>query len=136
MAEKACKNCRLIIAQGEVCPVCGSTSVAGVITAIGPVPGTRYLHCGLCATAWDHPRAVCTGCGESGELVLKAVEDGTVVKAETCAACHGYAKLLYQEQDMQVEPLADDLASLDLDLLLADAGFARVGLNPLMIIAQ
>ncbi|MEM0087004.1 MAG: transcription elongation factor subunit Spt4 [Candidatus Micrarchaeaceae archaeon] len=25
--EKACKNCRLIIAQGTVCPVCGSTDL-------------------------------------------------------------------------------------------------------------
>ncbi len=25
--EKACKNCRLIIAQGDVCPLCGSTAL-------------------------------------------------------------------------------------------------------------
>ena len=25
--EKACKGCRLIISQGEVCPICGSTSL-------------------------------------------------------------------------------------------------------------
>ncbi len=25
--EKACKNCRLIIAQGETCPLCGSTNL-------------------------------------------------------------------------------------------------------------
>lgn len=125
-----------LLPQRSLCLVCGSTPVAGMITAAGPVPGTRYLHCGLCATAWNHARAVCTGCGESGGLVLKAIEDATVVKAETCAACYGYAKLLYQEQDMQVEPLADDLASLDLDLLLAEAGFARIGRNPLMVIAQ
>ena len=25
--EKACKNCRVIIAQGEVCPMCGSSSL-------------------------------------------------------------------------------------------------------------
>jgi DNA-directed RNA polymerase subunit E" len=25
--EKACKNCRLIIAQGETCPLCGSTAL-------------------------------------------------------------------------------------------------------------
>jgi DNA-directed RNA polymerase subunit E" len=24
MPEKACKKCRLIISQGEVCPICGS----------------------------------------------------------------------------------------------------------------
>ncbi len=25
--EKACKRCKLIIAQGDVCPVCGSTEL-------------------------------------------------------------------------------------------------------------
>ncbi len=25
--EKACKNCRVIIAQGEVCPLCGSSDL-------------------------------------------------------------------------------------------------------------
>ncbi len=25
--EKACKNCRVIIAQGEVCPMCGSSEL-------------------------------------------------------------------------------------------------------------
>ncbi len=26
--EKACKNCRMIITQGEACPVCGSTGLS------------------------------------------------------------------------------------------------------------
>lgn len=25
--DSACKNCRLIIVQGNVCPICGSTSL-------------------------------------------------------------------------------------------------------------
>jgi DNA-directed RNA polymerase subunit E" len=25
--EKACKNCKVIIAQGEVCPMCGSSDL-------------------------------------------------------------------------------------------------------------
>ncbi len=27
MVEKACKKCRVIIAQGEVCPICGSNEL-------------------------------------------------------------------------------------------------------------
>ena len=27
--DKACKKCRLIIAQGDTCPVCGSTELTG-----------------------------------------------------------------------------------------------------------
>jgi DNA-directed RNA polymerase subunit E" len=27
VVEKACKKCRVVIAQGEVCPICGSTNL-------------------------------------------------------------------------------------------------------------
>ncbi|MEM3839407.1 MAG: transcription elongation factor subunit Spt4 [Candidatus Micrarchaeaceae archaeon] len=27
MADQACKNCRFIVMQGNVCPVCGSTQL-------------------------------------------------------------------------------------------------------------
>jgi FdhE protein len=116
------------------CPVCGSAPVAGVITEAGQAPGVRYLHCGLCATAWNHVRAVCINCGESGSLALHEIEGGSgAVKAETCDACHGYAKMLYQSADMGVEPAADDLASLALDILVGEGGWSRHAPNPLII---
>ena len=123
-----------LLPQRGRCPVCGSAPVAGVITAAGKLPGLRYLHCGLCATAWNHVRAVCVNCGDSRTVALHEIEGGNgVVKAETCDTCRGYAKMLYQEQDMQAEPMADDLASLGLDMLLADAGWSRHAPNPLVI---
>lgn len=120
--------------QRGLCPVCGSAPVSGVITAAGRAPGVRYLHCGLCATAWNHVRAVCINCGESGSLALHEIEGGNgAVKAETCDACHGYAKMLHQERDMQVDPVADDLASLALDILVGECGWSRHAPNPLII---
>ena len=125
---------RLLPERG-LCPCCGSTPVAGVVTASGPTPGTRYLHCSLCATAWNHVRAVCITCGQSRALSLKGIEgDGGTVKAETCDDCHSYAKMLYQAQDMKVDPVADDLASLGLDVLVAEAGWLRHAPNPLLLI--
>ena len=59
-----------------------------------------------------------------------------LVKAETCGDCRYYAKLLYQVQDMQVDPYADDLASLGLDLLVTEAGFARHAPNPLLLMGD
>ncbi len=124
-----------LLPQRGRCPVCGSAPVAGVITAAGKLPGLRYLHCGLCATAWNHVRAACVNCGDSRTVALHEIEGGNgAVKAETCAACRGYAKMLYQAQDMQVEPMADDLASLGLDMLLADAGWSRHAPNPLILV--
>jgi FdhE protein len=116
-----------------LCPVCASAPVAGVITAKGRTPGLRYLHCGLCATAWNHVRAVCIGCGESKSLALQEIEGGNgAIKAETCDACHGYAKMLYQAQEPDLDPVADDLASIGLDLMVSDAGWARLAPNPLV----
>jgi FdhE protein len=125
---------RLLPERG-LCPCCGSTPVAGVVTASGPTPGTRYLHCSLCATAWNHVRAMCVTCGKSRRVTLIGIEGDTgAVKAEACGDCHSYAKMLYQQRDMKVDPVADDLASLGLDLLAAEAGWRRHAPNPLLLI--
>jgi FdhE protein len=106
-----------------------------VVTGSGQTPGTRYLHCSLCATAWNHVRAVCITCGESRSVSLEGIEgDSGAVKAETCNECHTYAKMLYQAKDMEVDPFADDLATLGLDVLVAEAGWSRHAPNPLLLI--
>ena len=116
--------------------MCGSAPVAGVITAAGWAPGARYLHCGLCAAAWNHVRAVCITCGGSRALALLEIEGGDgLVQAETCDDCHSYAKMLHQAKDMAVEPIADDLASLGLDMLVGEAGYVRNVPNPLVLAA-
>lgn len=125
---------RLLEERG-LCPCCGSPSVAGLITAGGSTPGTRYLYCTLCSTAWNHVRAVCITCGGTRQLALQGIEDDPgLVKAETCGECHTYAKRLYQIHDMQADPYADDLASVGLDILVAEAGFARHAPNPLLLV--
>jgi FdhE protein len=127
------KSLRLLPQRG-LCPCCGSTPVAGVVTGAGSNPGTRYLHCSLCATSWTHVRAVCISCGQSRSVSQRAVEGGSeAVKAETCDECQSYAKMLYQAKDMQVDPFADDLASLGLDIMVAEAGWSRHAPNPLLL---
>jgi FdhE protein len=42
--------------------------------------------------------------------------------------------MLYQGQDTRVDPYADDLASLGLDVLVSEAGFARHAPNPLLLV--
>jgi FdhE protein len=123
-----------LLPQRGRCPVCGSAPAVGMISASGAAGGARYLHCGLCATAWNHVRAVCIRCGEAKALVLEAIAgESGLAKGETCGLCRGYAKMLYQTEDMQADPVADDLATLGLDLLLAEAGWARHAPNPLII---
>lgn len=123
-----------LLPQRSRCPVCGAAAFAGVVAAAGKAPGARYLHCGVCATAWNHARAVCVNCGEARALAVREPEGGNgAVKAETCDACRAYSKLFYQLHDMNIEPLADDLASLGLDLMVADAGWSRHTANPFVI---
>ncbi len=124
-----------LLEQRGLCPCCGSTPSAAVVRASGPTPGARYLHCSLCSTAWNHTRAVCITCGDSRTLALRGIDgDPGVVKAETCEACRTYAKVLYEAKDTGVDPYADDLASLALDLMVSEAGWSRHAPNPLLLV--
>jgi FdhE protein len=124
-----------LLPQRGLCPCCGSTPIAGLVTATGQTPGARYLYCSLCSTAWNHVRAVCITCGDSRAVSLEGIEgDAGIVKAETCGHCHTYAKIIYRAQDMNADPFADDLASLGLDVLVAEAGWSRHAPNPLLLV--
>jgi FdhE protein len=122
-----------VAGHGGTCPVCGSLPVASLVRAGAPYSGYRYLHCGLCATGWHRVRVECTQCGANRGIAYQSIEGGpAAIRAESCDGCHSYRKVFYEEHDAEVEPLADDLASVALDLLLAEAGFHRASVNPLL----
>jgi FdhE protein len=125
------------VAQLEVatvCPVCGSLPVASIVRSDKRSPqGYRYLHCGLCETEWHMVRITCSHCLTTEGLAYHSIAGGSeAVRAETCSQCHTYRKILYQEKDTDVEPVADDLSSLALDLLMTEEGFHRASGNPLL----
>jgi FdhE protein len=125
-----------LLEQRGLCPCCGSTPSAGLVRASGQTPGARYLHCSLCSTAWSHVRAICVTCGGSRTLTLRGIDgDAGIVKAETCDECRAYAKLCYEAKDTKADPYADDLASLALDVMVSEAGWARHAPNPLLLVA-
>jgi FdhE protein len=127
-----------------LCPLCGTLPVSSIVYAKSPLDGYRYLHCALCATEWHMVRVQCTQCGASGKdigyhTLESAAEDAVpaediaaAVRAESCESCHGYRKILYQEKDTAVEAVADDVASVALDLLMAEHGYHRFSSNPLL----
>ena len=116
-----------------VCPVCGSLPVASIVHSDPRSQGYRYLHCALCATEWHMVRVTCSQCASTKGISYQAIEGAAdAVRAECCDSCRTYRKILYQEKDGGVEPVADDLASLALDLLLAEAGYHRGSGNPLL----
>jgi FdhE protein len=108
-----------LLEQRSLCPCCGSTSSASVVTASGQNPGARYLYCSLC----------------SRTLSLRGIEgDSGLVKAETCDECGTYSKMVYQAKDMQADPYADDLATLGLDVMVGETDWARHAPNPLLLV--
>jgi FdhE protein len=124
-----------LLEERSLCPCCGSTSSASLVTGAGQNPGARYLYCSLCSTAWNYSRAVCVTCGGSKTLAIRGIEgDSGVVKAETCDECGTYSKMAYQAKDMQADPYADDLATLGLDVMVGEAGWARHAPNPLVLV--
>ncbi|MBM3645281.1 MAG: formate dehydrogenase accessory protein FdhE [Alphaproteobacteria bacterium] len=107
------------------CPVCGSHAVAGTVLPGGTRFGHRLLNCSLCGTAWRYARVKCAHCGSTDKISFRNLAGTTFLRAECCENCHGYTKLFYPEKARAVEPLADDLASLGLDLLVGEEGFGR-----------
>ncbi len=113
------------------CPCCGAPPLAGVIHGDERL---RYLACGLCGVEWYLPRSLCSGCGSGEHVAYLALEEGPPgVKAEACGGCGRYLKLFDRATAHRAEPVADDAATLVLDLLLAreGRGYRRAAGNPL-----
>ena len=116
-----------------VCPVCGEPPVASIVRVGGAMQGYRYVQCSLCGTENHVVRVKCTNCDSTKGIAYHGIEGGNpALKAESCDECHTYRKIGYQEKDFEFEPLADDLASLTLDLLMGEAGYRRASANPLL----
>ncbi|PKO38409.1 MAG: formate dehydrogenase accessory protein FdhE [Betaproteobacteria bacterium HGW-Betaproteobacteria-6] len=117
-----------------VCPCCGSLPVASVVRQADGISNLRYLHCALCNTEWNLARATCAACGDDEKLAQHHIEGSNgAARTETCDNCQSYLKIFYQEKDMQLDPVADDLATLALDMLVDEAGYERAGPNLLLI---
>jgi FdhE protein len=110
----------------DACPACGSPPVAGTVQGDDRL---RFLSCALCAAEWNVPRLRCVTCGGEGGLAYYEVEGDAGAKAEACPSCRAYVKLFDEEKRPGLDPAADDAATLALDLLLAEQGFGRVGVN-------
>lgn len=122
-----------VVSPFGVCPCCGSLPVSTVVRIGGSREGMRYATCSLCSTEWHIVRVTCTHCEDTEKIAFHSIEGGSeAIKAEACGKCNTYRKIFYQEKDQMVEAVADDLASLELDVLMGEEGFFRVNDNPLL----
>jgi FdhE protein len=116
------------------CPVCGGLPVAAALRTGSGVTGLRFLCCGLCGSQWHRVRSQCVLCGSAEHLAYFALEGaGGAVRAEACGDCRSYLKLLDLEKDPRLDPAADDIASLALDVKMAEEGYGRLGFNPFLV---
>jgi FdhE protein len=113
------------------------------------VPRGRCTHCGEASAekvAYQSlDRADAPGRADSSaasatpaaKTDAEADEDSRVaqatIQAETCDTCGHYLKIVHGDRDPFAEPVADDLASITLDLLVAETGKQRHGVNLMLL---
>jgi len=122
----------------SLCPCCGSRPTASIVRIGGSEAGYRYLHCSLCAAEWHVVRVKCAQCDSTKGIHYQSIDDGRpsdkhAVKAECCDECGSYLKILYMDRDSLVDPVADDLASLPLDLLVVEKEKTSIGVNFMLL---
>lgn len=142
-----------------LCPCCGSRPTASITRSGSESLGQRYLHCSLCGTQWHMLRIKCSHCLGSKHLAYQSLdhfgagadeaEDAqgeidagsrraaqATIQAETCDDCGHYLKIMHTDRDPFVDPVADDLASLTLDLLVSETGKKRHGVNLMLLFGE
>lgn len=131
------------------CPCCGGAPVSSLVVGWTSAHGVRFVACALCGTLWNHVRVKCVACDSTkgvayqelsadGETVEperkgKPREHRATVKAETCDECRCYVKILHQHLEPALDPVADDVATLGLDIKVREAGWARAAFNPYLL---
>ena len=118
------------LGEGGACPVCGVAPNVGMVHSRGAGQGLRYLCCALCSSQWHLVRIKCSTCASThgiNHYILQG--SNSAIKAESCEDCNSYLKLLYLEKDPGMEAIADDVATLALDMLMDEEGKARGGPN-------
>ncbi len=114
----------------NLCPVCASPPAASIVRIGGAEQGLRYLGCSLCETQWHMVRAKCSNCESTKSIAYYPIEGASdAVKAESCDECGSYLKISYMDKDPNADPVADDLATLALDLMMGESGVSRSGPN-------
>jgi FdhE protein len=117
-----------------VCPVCGGRPVTSSVMGMQGIENVRYACCAGCATQWNEVRVKCLCCGSTRGLSYRSVgTDEATVKAESCRECNAWMKIFYKVKNESLDPVADDVGSLGLDILMGDAGVRRGGFNPFLV---
>lgn len=113
------------------CPLCSARSAIASVTE-GP---KRLLHCSFCGTSGPYRFIGCPNCGTVDTEKLNTImsEDEPGFRLATCDACQTYVKII--EHPILTEMAIDlaDIASLPLDIIAQEKGYARLAPNPISL---
>lgn len=116
-----------------LCPACGGRPASSSVLGAQGVENLRYAACACCSSQWNAVRVTCLCCGSTKGISYRSVETAeATVKAEVCGECKSWVKILYQVKNASLDPVADDVGSLGLDMKMRDTGFRRGGFNPFL----
>jgi formate dehydrogenase accessory protein FdhE len=112
---------------GGSCPYCASSPA---LARLRRDDGKRFLICSLCGGEWEFPRVRCPFCGseDQRELNVLLIDDTNKHWVETCELCKHYLKCLRESEypeDAAVIPFVEETATLYLDILAGERGYAR-----------
>ena len=108
------------------CPICGAWPIMAELRGI---ERNRRMRCGSCGGDWALPVLHCPYCAEVrhdhlGSLLLEGEEQAR--RIDICRSCKGYVKTFNVLRPRSLRSLAtDDLASVELDLVAHEHGYAR-----------
>lgn len=132
--------------EQTLCPCCASVPTTSIVRSFGGMAGQRYVVCSLCGLQWYMTRIRCTRClSDEVEYMSLTLPDEDVedenfqapaIMAESCASCQTYLKIIHTEREPFADPLADELASIQLDILMGEQQFFKHGLNMLLLLSQ
>ena len=112
--------------QKGICPVCGKMASTAFFkhTKRGR---QRFLHCDHCGTEWVYKRIGCPYCEniDQKKMSIKDSDDEPDMRIDLCHKCNSYLKTYIGEDNNSAGK--EGWASIHLDILMKDTGFAAKG---------
>ncbi len=109
-----------------ICPFCGARAMAAVLRGEGD-GAKRFLLCSLCALEWEFVRIRCPGCGctDKDKLPVFTTPDFDYIRIEACDECKVYVKAIDLTKNGLAVPVADELASVSLNVWAEEHGYSK-----------
>ncbi len=114
------------------CPRCGGAPLMSVLREDRQAETLRRsLVCSSCSLEWSFPRVVCPKCREERpeKLPRYTAQEIPWMRVEACDTCRSYLKSVDLTLNPDVEPVVDELASVPLDVIARERGYAKLATN-------